>query len=226
MTRGHPLFIKIWVRLYLHADVPSAPDNGAEIADSDTVADTEDGLLALDLAGGGASAYRSRDKADAVDDVITLDEEGLAGLDVLDGAALVGDLGDSAVQVDGNLVVLHRVTQVGGIGKAGRLRGDEAVCVLDDDGVRAVVAQPVLSRAAGGLAAADEEHLIAKLVLLLEYLREGERLFKALYAGHGSGNGAGSDDDIIIAAQRAEIVDLGVEVDFDAGLLDLSCTNG
>ena len=100
-------------------------------------------------------------KADAVDNVVALDEEGLAGLDVLDGAALVGDLGDSAVQVDGNLVVLHRVAQEGGVGKAGRLSGNEVVCVLDDDGVLAVVEQQVISRLAGGLAAADEEDLIA-----------------------------------------------------------------
>ena len=83
MTYGHPLFIDITAKSDLHADVPSAPDNGAEIADSDTVADTEDGLLALDLAGQILAADRSGNKADAVDNVVALDEELLAGLDVL-----------------------------------------------------------------------------------------------------------------------------------------------
>ena len=42
---------------------------------------------------------RSRDKADAVDDVVALDEEGLAGLDVLDGDTVVLDLGHGGLEV-------------------------------------------------------------------------------------------------------------------------------
>ena len=168
MTRGHPLFIKIRVRLYLHADVPSAPDNGTQVADGNTVADTEDGLLALDLAGQILAAYRSRNEADTVDNVVALDEELLAGLDVLNGAALVGDLGDSGLEVNGNLVVLHSITQERGVGKAGNIGLDEVVCKLDDDGVLAVVEEQVICSLAGGLAAAEEEDLIADLMLLLE----------------------------------------------------------
>ena len=103
----------------LHADVPSTPDDGAEVADGNAVAHAEDLLVVL-------TADRSRDKADAVDDVVALDVEGLS-VRTLDGHAAVADGGDGGVQVGRNLVVLHRVTQEGGVGKAGGLCRDQVV---------------------------------------------------------------------------------------------------
>lgn len=82
MTTGFYLF-----KLYLHADSPCTPDDGTQVADGDTVADTVGLLVALAADGGG-------NKADAVDDAVTLNEGRLAGLNILDGAALVGYLGD------------------------------------------------------------------------------------------------------------------------------------
>ena len=205
-----------------HADVPRAPDNGTQVADRNAVADTVDGLLALDLLGGSLAANRSGNEADAVDNAVALDEEGLAGLNVLDGAALVGDLGNGGVQVNGNLVVLHSVTQEGGVGKAGSLRRDKVAGVLDDDRVLAEVQQHVVSRLAGGLAAADEQNLVADFLLVLENVSKGEGLLEALDLGHHSGGRTGSDDDIVEAAERVQVVDLGVHVNLDAGLLDLA----
>ena len=208
--------------LDLHADIPCAPDDCAQIADGDAVANAMNCLPALDLAGCGLAADRGRHEADAVDNAVALDEEGLAGLNILDGAALVGDLGDGGVQVNGNLVVLHSVTQVRGIGKAGSLSRNEVARVLDDDRVLAEVQQQVVGRLAGGLAAADEQNLVADVFLVLEDIGEGESFLKALDLRHRAGHGAGSDDDVVKAAERVQVVDLGAEMDFDAGLLNLT----
>ena len=135
--------------LDLHADIPCAPDDCAQIADGDTVANAVNSFSALDLAGCSLAADGGRNEADAVDNAVALDEEGLAGLNVLDGAALVGDLGDGGVQIDGNLVILHCVAQIGGVRKAGRLRGNEVAGVLDDDRVLAEVQQQVVGCLAG-----------------------------------------------------------------------------
>ena len=57
--------------------------------------------------------------------------------------------------------------------------------------------------------------------------RTGVGLVEALDLGHGSGHGAGADDDLVkAAADGAEIVDLGVEADLNAGLGDLSLVPG
>ena len=209
-----------------HADVPCAPDNGTQVADRDAVADTVDGFLALDLLGGSLAADRSGNEADAVDNAVALDEEGLAGLNVLDGAALVGDLGDGGVQIDGNLVILHCVAQIGGVRKAGRLRGNEVAGVLDDDRVLAEVQQQVVGCLAGGLAAADEQNFIADFLLVLEDVGKGEGLVKALDLGHRAGHGTGRNDDIVKAVKGVEIVDLGAKMNLDAGLLDLALVPG
>ena len=50
-------------KLYLHADSPCTPDDGTQVADGDTVADTVGLLVALAADGGG-------NKADAVDDAV------------------------------------------------------------------------------------------------------------------------------------------------------------
>ena len=73
----------------LHADIPCTPDDGAQVADGNAVAHAVDLLVVL-------AADRSRDEADAVDHVVARDEGALAGLDVLDGAAGVRDLGATA----------------------------------------------------------------------------------------------------------------------------------
>ena len=71
------------------------------------------------------------------------------------------------MQVGRNLVVLHRVTQEGGVGKAGSLSSNQVAGVLDNDRVLALEDQ-VVSRLAGGLAAAEEQDLVADFLLLLE----------------------------------------------------------
>ena len=209
-----------------HADVPRAPDNGTQVADRDAVADTVDGFLALDLLGGSLAADRSGNEADAVDNAVALDEEGLAGLNVLDGAALVGDLGNGGVQVNGNLVVLHSVTQEGGVGKASSLSRDKVAGVLDDDRVLAEVQQQVVGCLAGGLAAADEENLVADFLLVLEDVGKGEGLLEALDLGHHSGSRTGGDDDIVEATESVQVIDLSVHMNLDASLLNLTLVPG
>ena len=113
----------------LHADVPCTPNDGAQVADGNAVTDAVH-VTAL-------VTNRSGHKADAVDDVVALDLEGLS-VRTLDGHAAVADGGDGGVQVGRNLVVLHRVTQEGGVGKAGSLCRDQVAGVLDDDGVLAL----------------------------------------------------------------------------------------
>ena len=125
------------------------------------------------------------------------------------------------LQIHGNLVILHGITEEGGVGKAGGLSHNQVVGVLHDDGVLAVEDQ-VIGRLAGGLAAADEEHLVAHGHLVLQQLGEGEALVKAGHGGHGPGHGAGGHDDIVKAPEGAKVGDFGVEVDFNAGLLYLS----
>ena len=198
--------------LYSHADVPRTPDNGTQVADGNAVADSVDvGALLADRGG---------NEADAVDDGVALAAEGLVR--GLDGAVAVADLGDGGVQVNGNLMVLHGVTQEGGVGKAGGLCRDQVVAVLDDDGVLAGEDE-VIRRLAGGLAAAEEDDLVALDLLLTQKLTEGAGLLKALDLGHGSGNGAGADDDLVkTALDGAQIVDLGIETDLNAGLGDLA----
>ena len=100
----------------VHADVPCTPDSGTQVADSNAVAHLVDVLA--------AGLQRSGNEADTVDDVIKLNLELGAGIAGLDGADLVADLGDGVAQVHGNLVILHSITQEGGIGKAGRLCGN------------------------------------------------------------------------------------------------------
>lgn len=118
-----------------HADVPRAPDNGTQVADRDAVADTVDGFLALDLLGGSLAADRSGNEADAVDNAVALDEEGLAGLNVLDGAALVGDLGDGS----GTAGICHALPGAGaavqgayGRGAVARRAGQRHGCRCDE----------------------------------------------------------------------------------------------
>ena len=163
-------------------------------------------------------ANRSRHEADAVDDVVASDLEGLAIL-TLDGDAAVVDLGDGGVQVGRNLVVLHRVTQEGGVGKAGSLSSNQVAGVLDNDRVLALEDQ-VVSCLAGGLAAAEEQDLVADFLLLLEQFGEAHGLLEARDHGHGSRHGAGGHDDLVEAAHGAKVGDLGVEADVDALLRD------
>ena len=202
------------VAVDLHAGCPCAPDNGTQVADSLAVADLVDVLLA-------AVCERSGNEADAVDDVVKLDLEGLAAVAGLDGSNAVADFGDGVTEVGGNLVVLHCVTQEGGVGKAGSLCCDQVVCVLDDDGVLAGENE-VVSCFAGGLAAAEEQDLVANGLLVLEELGEVHALLKAGDVGHGSDNRAGSDDVCIKAGESAQIGDFGVEADLDALTLDFS----
>ena len=196
------------------AIMKSAPDDGAQVADSYTVADSVDLIVIL-------PAYGSGNKADAVYNTVTLYKEGVAVLNVLNSAALVGDFGNGGVQIYRNLVIFHCVAQEGGVCKAGSLSGNEVTGVLDDDRVFSVVEQHIVSCFAGGLAAAYKQNLIADIDLILEHLSEGERLVKAFDVGHGSGNRAACYDDIVKAVQSAEIVDLGVEANVDALLFDL-----
>ena len=117
-------------------------------------------------------------------------------------------------------MVLHRVTQEGGVGKAGSLCRDQVVRVLDDDGVLALQHE-VVGRLAGGLAAADEQDLVADFLLVLEKLGEREGFLEARDGGHGARDGAAGDDDVVEAAERVDVGHLGVEADVDAFLGDL-----
>jgi len=123
-------------------------------------------------------------------------------------------------------VILHCVAQIGGVRKAGRLRGNEVAGVLDDDRVLAEVQQQVVGCLAGGLAAADEQNFIADFLLVLEDVGKGEGLVKALDLGHRAGHGTGRNDDIVKAVKGVEIVDLGAKMNLDAGLLDLALVPG
>ena len=69
MAEAIPVFEYCRMRSDAHADVPGAPEDGAQVAEGDAVADTVD-VSAL-LADG------SRDEADAVDDGVALDAEAL-----------------------------------------------------------------------------------------------------------------------------------------------------
>ena len=128
-------------------------------------------------------------------------------------------LSDGGVQVGRDLVVLHRVTQEGGVGKAGSLSSNQVTGVLDNDRVLALEDQ-VVSRLAGGLAAAEEQDLVADFLLLLEQFGEAHGLLEARDHGHGSRHGAGGHDDLVKAAHGAKVGDLGVEADVDALLRD------
>ena len=77
----------------------------------------------------------------------------------------------------------HGVAQEGGVGKASRLSRHQVAGVLHDDGVMAVQHQ-VVGRLAGGLAAAQEQHLVAHGHLLHHQLGEAEGLVEA-GDGHG-----------------------------------------
>ena len=112
----------------------------------------------------------------------------------------VRDLGDGGLEIGRDLVVLHRVAQEGGVGKAGGLCRNQVVCVLDDDGVLALQHE-VIRRLAGRLAAADEQDLVADFLLVLEQLGERERLLKAGDGRHGARDGAAGDDDLVKAAR-------------------------
>ena len=164
-------------------------------------------------------ADRSRDKADAVDDGVAVLLTG--AVRGLDHAVAVADLGDGAVQIDRNLVILHGITQEGGVGKAGGLCRNQVVAVLDNDGVLAGENQ-IVGRFAGGLTAAEEDDGVALNALLAQKLTEGVGLVKALDLRHGSGNGTGADDDLVKGAlDGAEVVDFGVEAYVDVVALDL-----
>jgi hypothetical protein len=117
-------------------------------------------------------------------------------------------------------VILHGVAQEGGVGKAGGLCRDQIGSELHDYRVLAVENQ-IIGSLAGGLAAAEEQDLVADGLLLDHKLCEGHGLVKA-GDRHGSGDRAGGDDDLVEAAESVDVVDLGVEADLDAGLLDLS----
>ena len=120
----------------------------------------------------------------------------------------------------------HGVTQEGGVGEAGGLSRNEVIAVLDDDGLLVEVANHVIGRLAGGLAAAEEDDLLQLLVGNLAFLQElGEvhALLEALDLRHLTRGGTGGDDDLVEAAlDGAKVVDLGVEADFDAGLFHLT----
>lgn len=168
-------------------------------------------VLALLRHGGG-------DEADGVDDVVALDLGGGAVL-ALDGDALVADLGDGGLEVDGHLVEHQGLTEVGGV-RQRHVRGRDQV-----DGVlyhsRVLALEDQLERGlAAGLAAAEDDDLVADGLLLGQELGEGHGLLKA-GDGHLSGHGAGGDDDLVEAAERADVVDLGVEADLDAVAGDL-----
>ena len=120
----------VLVKSDLHADIPCAPNNSAQVADGNAVAHTV-GLAVL-------AAHRSGDKADAVDNIIAGDLKGLAGLDILDGDGAVPDGSNGGLQIYGHLVVFHGVTQERGVGKAGGLGIDQVVGILDDNRVLAL----------------------------------------------------------------------------------------
>jgi len=124
------------------------------------------------------------------------------------------------VQIHGHLVILHGVAQEGGVGKAGGLCRNQIAGVLHDDGVFAVENE-IVCRLAGGLAAAEEQDLVADFLLLSQQLSEGDGLVEA-GDRHGSGHGAGGDDYLVVAADGVGVVDLGVEDDLDAGLVYLA----
>ena len=96
--RGFCAVFGVSRRSDLHADVPCTPDDGAQVADGNAVTDAVH-VTAL-------VANRSRHEADAVDDVVASDLEGLAVL-TLDGDAAVVDLGDGGVQVGRDLCLLY-----------------------------------------------------------------------------------------------------------------------
>ena len=102
-------FYWVW-KLYLHADVPCAPDSGTQVADGDTVADAVD-VLAL-------AADRCGNEADAVYDVVVLDLKYVLAVLGSDNDGLVLDLADSMLKVSGNLVILENITQEGSVGQA------------------------------------------------------------------------------------------------------------
>ena len=196
--------------LYLHADVPCAPDSGTQVADGDTVADAVD-VLAL-------AADRCGNEADAVYDVVVLDLKYVLAVLGSDNDGLVLDLADGMLKVGGNLVILENITQEGSVGQADVLCGNEVLCVLDDDRVLALENHLVCSLASG-LAAAEEHDFVAYGVLLTQQLSEGKALLEA-GDQHLSGNCAGCNDDLVIAAEDAQVVDLGVEANVETGLLN------
>ena len=125
------------------------------------------------------------------------------------------------LEIDGDLLEHEHFAQEGGVGKAGAGRGDEVIGVFDNDRVLALQHE-LVSRFARGLAAAEEHDLVAVVLIAGEQLFKRDRLIEA---GHGEllRHGAGADDDLVIlAGERVDRVDLGVEVDLDAGLLQLT----
>ena len=200
-------------RLDLHADIPCTPDSGTQVADGDTVADAVD-VCTL-------AAYGSGNEADAVYDVVVLDLEYILAVLGSDNDGLVLDLTDGVLEVSGNLMELENITQEGSVGQADVLCRNEVPCELYDDGVLAGKNHVVCSLASG-LAAAEEYDLVAGGLLVAEQLREGHALLEA-GDSHLSGDSAGSDDDLVkLASDDAQVVDLGVEAELDAGLLDFS----
>ena len=77
-TRAGLMYFGVSRRSDLHADIPCTPDDGAQVANGNAVTDAVH-VTAL-------VANRSRHEADAVDDVVASDLEGLAVL-TLDGDA-------------------------------------------------------------------------------------------------------------------------------------------
>ena len=189
-----------------HADIPRTPYDSTQIAYCNTVADTVDMSAFL--------AERRRNKSDTIDNGIALLLERVIGS--LDDAVPVSDLGDGAVQIHGNFVILHRIAQEGCVGKAGCLSGNKVIAILDYDRVLAGK-DKIVGSFTGGLTAAEEYDLITFNRLLAKELAEGTGLLKSLDARHVSGNGTGADDDLVIGLEEfIHILDLGVEADLNA----------
>src|SRR5699024_9348446 len=127
--------------LQLHAHIPGAPDNGAQVTHAVGIA------YQMDMAGG--RSHRLRIVANGDDNVIAGHIKGLSVF-ILEGHAVRANLLDSGLQVYRRFVVSQRFPEEGGIGQAHAPQSDKIVLHLHHNGLLTLADQVI-----GDLAAAE-----------------------------------------------------------------------